>query len=69
MMPYVHESQINRSMLTSASSIIGGDVCLIMEIKISFEPLNKLKVVLILRFAEFFYVDVFLDFAFGKGLL
>lgn len=40
-----------------------------MKVVVSFEPLYKLKVVLIPALAQFFDIDVFLYFALGEGLL
>ena len=64
----IDKTEVDWSILSDCGSIVSACL-LVMNIKIALEPLNKFQVILILRLAHFFDIDVLLNFAFGKGLL
>jgi len=49
--------------------IILSQIIFIMQIKVTFQPLYKLQVVLIFTFTKLLNVNIFLNFAFSKRLL
>ena len=56
-------------MFPRRNSVITTHLTFIMKVEVAFQPLNKLQVILIFTFTQFFYIDVLLDFALGKSLL
>ncbi len=65
----IDKTEVNLTIFACSFRIICADISLVVEIKISFHPLDEFEVVLVFGFGEFLNVDVFEDFAFGKSQL
>lgn len=66
---HIHKGKINLRMFSCPFSVIGLNISFIMQIKITFHPLYKLKIVLVFGFWELLNIDIFQDFALWKAQL
>ncbi len=65
----IDKTEVNLTIFSCSFRIIIVDVSLVVNIKISFHPLDEFEVVLVFGFGKFLNVDVFEDFAFRKSKL
>ena len=65
----IDKTEVNLTIFSRSFRIISADVSFIVNIKISFHPLDEFEVVLVFGFGKFLNIDVFEDFAFRKSKL
>lgn len=67
--PDLDEGKIYLCFFATAGRVVGAEVVLVVQIEVSLEPLNELKVILVAALAQLLDVDIFLNLALRKRLL